>query len=242
MTNNTKNKEEYGIFGDYQTWEEAKKDSTGYESKEVLEKTLKWTLDMKEGRVKLHPQSYHLFSFLLKAGLESNNKLNVLDFGGALGTHYFNNKALLPPIKLENWTIVEQENNVKIGKEKISDGILDFAYSIDDIKNPNLIIVSGALQYLEKPYEMIKKLIDKGADFIIIDRTSFNRDEKDRLTIQKVHPEIYNASFPCWFFNQSKFLELFKEKYELVIDFVDRFDRVNIPSIYKGFFFRKITK
>jgi putative methyltransferase (TIGR04325 family) len=77
----------------------------------------------------------------------------VLDFGGALGSHYFQNKEFLKPIKIKKWIVVEQERYVKVGKEKIADGVLDFARSIDEIDHANILIASSVIQYLEKPYE-----------------------------------------------------------------------------------------
>ena len=42
-------------------------------------------------------------------------------------------------------------------------------------------------------------------EYILIDRTYFYEDQDDRLTIQKVSPTIYDASYPCWIFSQDKF-------------------------------------
>jgi hypothetical protein len=43
----------------------------------------------------------------------------------------------------------------------------------------------------------------------------------DRIAIQVVPPDIYEASYPCWFFNENNFLNLFLKDYDLVNDFVD---------------------
>ena len=41
----------------------------------------------------------------------------------------------------------------------------------------------------------------------------------DRIAIQKVPPEIYQASYPAWFFNKDKFLNYFRKDYELIEEF-----------------------
>ena len=51
----------------------------------------------------------------------------------------------------------------------------------------------------------------------------------------------YEATYPHWFFNEKKFLNTFNGKYELITDFDDMIDNAeNIPSKYKGFFFKII--
>jgi putative methyltransferase (TIGR04325 family) len=134
---------------------------------------------------------------------------------------------------------VEQEHYVKTGKEKIADGILDFAYTIDDINDANVLIASGVLQYLKEPYEWLQKFVDKGIPYMIFDRTAFSLENRDRLTLQKVPPEIYEASIPTWFLNKHKFLDMIRERYQLVAAFDNYIDVVKeIPSVFKGFLFK----
>ena len=74
-----------------------------------------------------------------------------------------------------------------------------------------------------------------------MDRTAFSLEHKNRLTLQSVPPEIYDAKYPAWFLDEEKFLSLFNEKYELIMDFEDGIDKAEeIPSIYKGYFFKKV--
>ncbi len=53
---------------------------------------------------------------------------------------------------------------------------------------------------------------------IIIDRTAIANFSRDIITVQNVKEEIYQASYPCWFFNENKLLKLF-ENYEVIFDF-----------------------
>ncbi len=91
---------------------------------------------------------------------------------------------------------------------------------------------------MEKPYEFLETLIDYNFPYILIDRIALIEGNDDRLTIQKVPPEIYNSSYPSWFFNENKFLSYFKSKYDLVIEFQGS-DKVNLSSEFKGFIFKK---
>jgi len=244
-------KSKYGMFGDYKTWQEAMKHcGAGYAGDDIIKNVLSSTIQLKKnnGKIKDHKYDfdkikycYNLVICLFKIGIECGNKLNILDFGGDLGSHYFRLKNILDPIKIEKWTVVEQEHFVKTGKEHLEDAILNFSYSIDDVAGANVLILSGVIQYFENPYEWLEKFINKGVKYILFDRTCFNNTKRNRLTIQKVPKEIYDLSYPCWFLNEPEFLKMFEGKYELVNDFDDILDKANnIPSYYKGFLFKKI--
>ena len=100
-----------------------------------------------------------------------------------------------------------------------------------------MVFFSSVLQYIEKPYELLEQIKLKGIKYILIDRTPFIKG-KDRITIQKVHPKIYKARYPCWFFNKSKFLKSFIDKYELIMEF-ESLDKANINSEFRGFIFKR---
>lgn len=238
----------FGFFGDYSSFEEVSALCNGYSANNIIEATLSSTLKVKNGEAIFERDSfifdkiqysYPLLACLFKVAVEHNNKLRVLDFGGALGSHYYQNKEFLQPIHIEQWTVVEQLAYVNLGNEKIADGILDFAYNIEDVKNANILLSSSTLQYMEEPYLWAKKFIDSGIDYILLDRIQFNAEKRDRLTLQTVPPEIYNAQYPSWFLIEEKLIEIMREKYDMILDFDSTIDRANIPSYYKGFLFKK---
>lgn len=245
---NSDKQQKYGFFGDYLSWSEVENVCAGYSSKNILQKTLEATLKVKNGEAVFERDSFifpeiqyswGLLASLLKAAIESNNILRVLDFGGALGSHYFQNKEFLKPIKIERWTVVEQSHYVDIGSEQIADGILNFAHSINDITDANALILSGVLQYLADPYNWLEKFLDKKIPYIILDRTAFSTEGRDRLTLQKVPPEIYEATYPAWFLNKDKVFSMIQNKYELIAEFQDTIDVVKeIPSEFKGALFK----
>jgi len=236
----------YGWFGDYKTWEEAKKDSSGYDSDEIITKVKNSLLKVKNGDAKYERDSVLFdkiqYSPIILAGLllsKKNNSLFILDFGGSLGSTYFQNKKFLDKIKDVKYSIVEQKNFVETGKKYFQDNQLKFYENIDEClkkENPNTIILSSVLQYLEEPYKFLKSILNKKFEIIVIDRTPFIQN-KDRITIQKVNPKIYNASYPCWFFNEEKFKKLFIG-YELIEEF-DTVDKANIKSKFKGLLYVK---
>jgi putative methyltransferase (TIGR04325 family) len=78
--------------------------------------------------------------------------------------------------------------------------------------------LSSVLQYLEDPKYWIKYISDLKIPYIIIDRTSITHYFRDIITVQNVKEEIYQASYPCWFFNENEFLNLF-DTYEVIFEF-----------------------
>lgn len=242
----------YGFFGNFSTWEDAVNASTGYNSDEIIRKVKESLLKVKSGEAvyerdsvlfdKIH-YSWPLLTGLLWIASQKANRLNILDFGGSLGSSYFQNRKFLIHLKELSWNIVEQEKMVKCGKKYFENEHLNFYYNLVDCikeQKPNAILLSSVIQYIEKPYDLLKKIINYGLEFIIIDRTAFIKGDKGRLTVQKVSPKIYKASYPAWFFSETKFLKYFEGRYELVEEF-DALgnDMANIPSRYKGFIFRR---
>ena len=71
----------------------------------------------------------------------------------------------------------------------------------------SIILLSSVLQYIEDPYKIIEKLSTVGADYLIIDRTTFYDKEEDMILIQHVPSWIYQASYPMRVFAKSKFIE-----------------------------------
>jgi putative methyltransferase (TIGR04325 family) len=235
--------------GHYRTWDDAGKASEGYDSDVILEKVKNALLKVKNGEAAYERDSVLFdeiqYSWPLLAGLLwvascGANRLNLIDFGGSLGSSYYQNKKFLSHLAELNWSIVEQKKFVECGKQHFEDDHLKFYYTIDDClkeQRANTILLSSVIQYLEKPYDMLSDVKSKGFKYIIFDRTAFTDTGDDRITIQRVPPEIYPASYPAWFFNQEKFLHFFSGEYELIADF-ESDDRANIPSVYKGYIFK----
>jgi putative methyltransferase (TIGR04325 family) len=245
----SKKSNSYGFFGNYSSWKEAKNDSDGYDSDTILNKVKESLLQVKEGKAVYERDSvlfekiqysFPFLAALLKVALDNQGTLSVLDFGGSLGSSYFQSRDLFSDINQLRWSIVEQENFVDCGKKYFENQTLQFFETIDNCieqANPNVILLSSVVQYLENPYVFLRKLLDYKFKYIIFDRTAFVNEGSDLLTVQKVSPEIYVASYPAWFLNQDKFLDIFLENYDLIFEF-NSFDKVNIPSQFKGFFLK----
>ena len=237
----------YGWFGNYSSWEDAHKKSSGYDADNILRKVRDSLLKVKNGKAVYERDSVLFnkkeYSAAVLAALllaKKNDSLSIIDFGGSLGTTYFQNKEVLDEIKNVDWCILEQKNFTDCGKKHFQDKRLKFYDNFDEClkkENPNLIILSSVLPYVEKPYELIDNILNMGFEYILIDRTPFVKGN-DRLTIQRVNPRIYPASYPCWFLSEAKLLKLFDKKYTLISKF-SALDESNSRFRHKGMLFVK---
>jgi putative methyltransferase (TIGR04325 family) len=159
-----------------------------------------------------------LIACLLYIATNNENELSVLDFGGALGSSYFQCQRFLVSLKDLQWNVVEQKKHVDCGRQYIEDNILRFYYTIDEClehEKPDVIVLSGVLSIIEQPYDFIRKIISHRFQSVIVDRQPLSSRETERLSVMTVPQEIYDASFPCWFLSERKFREIWLSDYNL---------------------------
>ena len=219
--------------GDFATWTQARSNSSGYDSDEIFEKTRAAALKVKNGEAVYDRDSavfdhveysFPMLAALLREARAKQGRLRVLDFGGSLGTGYRQFKAFCEGGESVSWNIVDQSRIVECGRELFRNDELDFFPTIREaVKggNPDVIIVSSVLQYLEKPYVLIGDLTSLGASSIVIDRTPVGTFDRDILAVQTVPATIYNASYPCWIFSRSRLIKAFPNDYPVLAEIRD---------------------
>ena len=183
-----------------------------------------------------------MLATLLMVASKNKNKLTVLDFGGSLGTTYNHKKNYLKELDSLNWCIVEQPNYVEAGRKEFEHDRLHFYYSLEEClqhHQPDIIIFSGVIQYIEKTYELLDQIRMSGVKYLYIDYIAFNDEDRDRIAIQHVPPEFYGvpASYTCWFYSKPKLYQYMKQHYHLVYDFIVDPDKYYIqlkPWNYEG--------
>jgi putative methyltransferase (TIGR04325 family) len=238
-----------GWFGDYTCWDDAVKNSSGYNSVKIVEKVKDALLKVKNGGIGFERDSvffdkieysWPVLTGLLWVGAQRGGKINVMDFGGSLGSTYFQYRKFFSAIDVE-WNVVEQELFVSYGMKFFQNANLKFYHSMSDCLKENkvdVVLLSSVLPYLEEPYKLLDEIFSLNIPYLILDKMPFlTGGEHDRLTVQRVPPTVYEASYPAWFFNETKFLKVLASRYELIEEF-ENDDKANIPSVFKGFIFR----
>jgi len=221
----------YGWHGRYQNWAQALGQTTGYNANTVLQRVSAAASKVQNGQAVYERDGialnhvevfYPLLSALLLVASRNNNELSLIDYGGSLGTSYRQNLPYLRHLNSLQWHLVEQTMFVEEGRKKFEDEHLHFYYNLAEVlqqDKPQLLMFSSSLQYMEKPYELLTQVKQSGIEYLLIDRTAFTNEAEDRLTIQKVPPAFYEASYPCWFFSEQKMTAFLEDAYELVFGF-----------------------
>jgi putative methyltransferase (TIGR04325 family) len=241
----------YGWKGNFASFEEAKQQAGGYDADHILQSIIKSTGKVRDGLVPFErdgieydtiKMNFPLLSTLLMLASQNDNQLTVLDFGGSLGTSYFQNRSFLKGLSRLDWCVVEQENYVKAGKELFESEQLHFYLTIEDClkkQQPDIIIFNSVIQYIESPFQLLEQVAQTGIKYLLFDATAYIDGETDRFTIQHVPPEFYglDASYACIFFSKSKMFNFLKEYYHLCFEFISEPDKYYLelmPFQYKG--------
>ncbi len=246
----------WGYFGNYTTWNDAKGDSDGYDMQFILERVKQSLALVRDGKAVYERDgflfdhmeySFPLLSGLLRVASSNGNRLNVLDFGGSLGSTYFQCREFVNGLEELHWNVVEQPSFVECGQRHFQTDQLRFYSNLDLCLSEqaiNLILISGTLPYLQAPYEFLTEVIAHQVTNIIIDRTLiFESGRTDRLTVQCVPSHIYGrqVSYPAWIFSRSRLCDQFRD-YRLVAEFnaISRpIDLGDLMAYDRGFIFTR---
>jgi putative methyltransferase (TIGR04325 family) len=115
----------WGWQGNFSSWKEAENKSIGYGDPPILEKVKTSLLKVKNGEAVYERDSvifdtieysWELLSILMWVAAQNNGNLNIIDFGGSLGSSYYQNKYFLDKLPSVGWNIVEQTNFTEEGK------------------------------------------------------------------------------------------------------------------------------
>lgn len=242
--------------GNYKTWAEARQASTGYDAPAILEKVRAATLKVLSGEAACERDSVALerieYSLpllvcLLYAASRCGNRLDVIDFGGSLGSSYWQNRHFLAHLDHLRWSVVEQPHFVSVGQAEIATAVLRFfpsiAASLAD-GPADVILLSSVIQYLEEPFAFFTSIASAGAQFVVLDRTSFFVDDlPDRITVEDVHPSVYSGSYPAWFFNLARFRAFVRDSGYRIVEEFDSWERWTVqgaPAQNKCFLLERV--
>ncbi|WP_322906514.1 methyltransferase, TIGR04325 family [Paenibacillus campi] len=213
----------YGFFGNYASYEEALKQSTGYENPIIIEKIKQYTIThIKNLETRLDTRSQQLLtSFAHIQATMPKNEYRILDFGGGMGVHYYTLKAFLPPTVRFQWVVFETPSMSAAGKENfandelsfINKSELEYAAASGEF---DFIIASSFVQHTDDPETYFNIIKSFNTLFILMNRLQLIEQEKDILSVQYVDPTIYDASYPAWFLAENKWLNLMQQEHDIL--------------------------
>lgn len=240
------------LEGPFISWNEARQRSNGYDDEQILEKVLAATLKIKKGEAVFERDSvlfdeiqysWPITAALMWTAARDDGRLSVLDFGGSLGSSYFQNRKFLGDLPNVRWSVVEQAHFVDAGSEHIQDERLVFYNTIAECvlaEKPNVVLLSSVLQYLKEPYTILNELVKSGIEIFLVDRTSFLRARGSDVFKVQITPEsIYSSSYPIRYFDYNKFISWFDMKGFQKIEEFSSIDKLDSLACWKGFVFIK---
>lgn len=209
---------ELSFSGPYPSWAAARAASQGYDDADILRRTVKATRTVVRGQAAYDRDTVTfaqplpdlpLIEELQRVARIQNSRLRVLDFGGALGSSYRQNRPFLASVSHLEWRIVEQATVAAAGSTEFTTTELKFSSSLDEAIRetpPDFVLLSSVLQYLEDPDPVLRRLLTLPAEAFYVARTPFWDGPADRLLVQKVPPAIYPRSYPMRVFARAPWL------------------------------------
>ena len=233
---------------DFSSWKEALKNTTSYDTDDVFNKTLQSARKVRDGKAVYERDSvifdniqydWQLLSSILFI-CNVQKRLNVVDFGGALGTSYRQNSKYLDALSVsKKWAIIEQPKYVQIGKNEFENNEISFHESISEITfDVDMVLMAGSICYIENPYKVLDEIIALKPKFVLIVRTPFSSLTEDKISIQYVPKSIYDASFPIWTLSEIKFKNYLSDCYEILEEWKDD-QQADTDHVAKGMLFKR---
>lgn len=240
--------------GIYDNWEDAKINSVGYNDDLILSKVISANrkclndnnLFERDSILFLNPQYSHFINTYLLFILSKSGRanLNVLDFGGALGTTYRQFKHIIKGEIIIKWGIIEQDKLLRIGENEFANDELYFI-SFDEIlksdKHFDVVIFSGVIEFLEKPFEILNSISLLNVDYVLIDRSSFWQGDEHLLSNLIAAKQI-GGSYPCYIFSEMCFNKEMSINWELINTWDSLGEKIHLKKYfgsYKGQIWKK---
>lgn len=238
--------------GDYATWAEAAAASTGYDTQVILDTVLTAARKVRDGGAAYERDGvtfaepayvWPVLAGLLREAAKQRGRLRVLDFGGALGSFYFQHRHLLRGAAELHWAVVEQGMFVEAGRREFATAELSFYADIAGAVQacaPTVALLSGVVGWVEDPHALLDEIVRRDFSAVVLDRCALLPGDRDRLTIQHVPSHVYPASYPAWLMARAGIRRHFAERYELKAEFAGQ-DLPAGGAHFGGFYFERRT-
>lgn len=196
----------------------------------------------RDGEVFAEPAVHEpLLAALRRVAASEGGRLALVDFGGALGSTWWQHRAELAPLEVD-WRVVELPALVAAGRREFAGGGLGFFETVDAATadgRPTAILFSGVLQYLENPWGALADAAKRRFRHVIVDRAGClgGGAERDLLTVQHTPPEHGGGRMPCWLFARERLEAALGDEYERVSEWTEDFDRLDARATYRGMHF-----
>ena len=210
-------------------WKIALESSSSYQSQLIFDKVINCYEEIKNKNCEFYerdglildtkPNESDLIEFLKINLSKKKDTLEVLDFGGSLGSRFFSNYNFIKDNTI-HWNIIEQEQFVNYGKKNLEKKNLSFFYDLSDCikkKKIDCIIFSGSLQYFENYFDLLNKINETSIKYIFIDYLPLSNYKQNKIFVQNIPKKIVYSSYPIHILSKKIFTkDLQKIKFKIL--------------------------
>jgi putative methyltransferase (TIGR04325 family) len=202
--------DQIGLTALFPDWEAARSNAGRYSDEAITERMVaaaqaafasKGTKFERDGAVFDQPVTpYHLAACLLRIAMANDGRLAIADFGGGLGSSFFQCRQFLSCLNELQWYVVEQPALVRRGRELFEGEELHFRDTLLDISaaaQPQVVLFSGVLQYLDDPYGVLAEAVALNPRAIIVDRNPESDNLEDAFSVQALPRYLGSRRIPC---------------------------------------------
>jgi putative methyltransferase (TIGR04325 family) len=242
----------------YPSWEAACRDQSA-DISEQLDRKAQAALQMRESHAAQRTaaiaakriMSWPVTATLMAAAARRGGRLAVLDFGGAFGEYFHQNGEFLRHLQAVEWHVFEQPAVVERAMRGHATAALRFHADLGEALGaaaPDVVLLSGVLQYLPDPYGLLGELAAREPPFVAIDRTVFGTSLQEVVGLQIVPANAYDPPlsqdlrFAMRFVDAVKMHQALTARYRLIDEFPSAFDSAgDRPNEYvsRGFIYER---
>lgn len=233
----------------YSSWVEAENHSSGYQSKDLIEKSYLAAKLVEQGNAAFERDGYifhqiqYSWPFLssLLASMKLDLEFRVLDWGGGFGSSFVQSRKFLDSAGVRiSWHIVELPDVVKCANESIRYPGVRWYADIDEIGefDFDVVLCSASINYTSEPYLILHDLIKLNPRFVIIDRLEIASTTLDQIAVQINPRSLHGSSYPVWILAEGKLLDFFSRNSFKLIEEWDCSLSPNPKAQSKGYFFQ----
>lgn len=240
------------FVGDYRAWADARSAADDSAGSATLERVIAAARSVRmtpgawdRDGVVFHEPALHapLVDALQRIKGEENGTLCVVDFGGGLGSTWWQHREALGCAGID-WRIVELPALVEVGCREFSAPPLSFHATLDEAfldGRPNVVLFSSVLQYVEAPCALLRAVAGREVRHVILDRVGFSNRGRDRIVLQHTPPALGGGTSACWLFDSQTLVAAVGPDYECAAEWCVDFDAVDGRVDYRGVWLRLIA-
>lgn len=139
-------------------------------------------------------------------------ELDVIDFGGGLGSNYFQNLKLIRALAdaQTSWNVVERAPLARIGAEQFQTSQLSFHDDLGAVRLDHpVLLFTGSLQYVADAFGLLETAV-KLTDIIALDRVLVWAEAEHGVFVQRLDTRRFGpVTLPTWCFAQSTLIDWF---------------------------------